>query len=83
MHNTAPAHSLTTLGTLFAQSLQIAGLSDLELWGADVQAHIEAAERNGDPVLESLVRLKEMTYQKWVKLNWSGPRQTVGSREKC
>lgn len=69
----AQHHGLAMWGVLFTQSLEISGLDDLKRWGAVTQAFIEFVESTRDPILESLVRLKEMTYKRWVKPTWAGP----------
>jgi len=62
--------SLATLGTLLFQSLQIRSLDELERWGTVVQSFIEVAESQNDPVLPSLLGLKDSVYRKWVHPIW-------------
>jgi len=62
--------SLGTLGAFFVQSLEITNPDECLKWGTILQCLIEIAESQQDPILPSLLQLKEMTYKKWFKPTW-------------
>ena len=80
---TVTQHSLAIVGSLFSQSLQIRDLDNLEQWGLIIQDFIRIAESQQDPLLPSLLKLKESVYRSWIHPRWSDRCQAVGSREKC
>jgi len=78
MHSTARQQSLAILGGLLHQSFGITSSGDCRQWGKIVQLFIEVFESQKNPILPSLLTLKESTYRRWIHLVWSSQSDSGG-----